>query len=366
MTLLLDEALHAPDRPSASSGCGCWATASSTGAASSATTSRPGGSTRLHAWPRGRAPTARRARCSARQDDGPDVVRRARRQVRRVRRRRGRGGRRDHRDGHREPARAAQGLRAVAQDGQRAAGERADVARAWCRRARREASCSEGRRTGSRATASRSSASGPSPPTCRTALERVYRLDRVADVGGLRAAAPDEGEREALLLRESEDGALEMAVQPAGVCRTTPALDGLCQIIEGVSHFVYLVERARAQRTATQLELEMQAEVDKWLLLAAAMRRLRRGPERPAARAALRACHASPTTPASETGERYRVANDVAHGFVRRLERRYVARPALRRDARPSCGASSTRGRKRSCGSPAQLETWVCSASLAV
>ena len=31
------------------------------------------------------------------------------------------------------------------------------------------------------------------------------------------------------------------------------------------------------------------------------------------------------TTRATEQGERYRVANDVAHAFVRRMERRYVS-----------------------------------------
>jgi hypothetical protein len=154
----------------------------------------------------------------------------------------------------------------------------------------------------------------------QAALERAYRLDRVADVGDFVADA-GEGERETVLLREA-DGVLELSVQlptlgdPAG-------LDGVCQIIEGVSHFVYLVERARSQRTTTQLELEVQAEVDKWLLLAASTRSFDEG-----ASAQLRESlfehvrFAQDAT--SELGERYRVANDAAHAFVRRLERRYV------------------------------------------
>lgn len=153
------------------------------------------------------------------------------------------------------------------------------------------------------------------------ALERVYRLDRVVDVGDF-VHGVDEGEREAVLLREGDDGALEMRVQLPRL-QDDASLDGLCQIIEGVSHFVYLVERARSQRTATQLELEMQAEVDKWLLLAAAMHgfdvdRSARLRERLYERVTFA------QDAASETGERYRVANDVAHAFVRRLERRYV------------------------------------------
>jgi hypothetical protein len=125
-----------------------------------------------------------------------------------------------------------------------------------------------------------------------------------------------------VLLRESDDGALEMSVQLPRL-QDDASLDGMCQIIEGVSHFVYLVERARSQRTATQLELEMQAEVDKWLLLASAMRGF--DVDRSATlRERLYERVTFAQDAASETGERYRVANDVAHAFVRRLERRYV------------------------------------------
>ncbi|OGP14526.1 MAG: hypothetical protein A3I75_00780 [Deltaproteobacteria bacterium RIFCSPLOWO2_02_FULL_50_16] len=37
-------------------------------------------------------------------------------------------------------------------------------------------------------------------------------------------------------------------------------------VVEGVSHFVYLYQRALIRRPATELELEIQAEVDKYLL----------------------------------------------------------------------------------------------------
>jgi hypothetical protein len=154
----------------------------------------------------------------------------------------------------------------------------------------------------------------------QAALERVYGLDRVVDVGDFVKDA-DEGGRESVLLRESDDG-LEMSVQLPRL-QDDASLDGLCQIIEGVSHFVYLVERARSQRTTTQLELEMQAEVDKWLLLAAAMRAFD-VPRSATLRERLYERVTFAADAASETGERYRVANDVAHAFVRRLERRYV------------------------------------------
>jgi hypothetical protein len=161
----------------------------------------------------------------------------------------------------------------------------------------------------------------------QAALERLYRLERVASVEDfVRGAAS--GEREALLVREQAPGELEVAVRlPLLPDRGAELdLDVLCQVIEGVSHFVYLLERARVGREATQLELELQAEVDKWVVLAASMRSFdaRRS-------ATLRArlyescvyVHGA-SEAEQELAERYRVANDAAHRFVRRLERDYV------------------------------------------
>ena len=160
------------------------------------------------------------------------------------------------------------------------------------------------------------------------ALERLYRLDRIVSVEGFVRGA-SAGEREALLLREGRDGDLEVSVRlPALPDPPTHLdLDTLCQVIEGVSHFVYVVERARMGRVATQLELELQAEVDKWVVLAASIHAFdaRRS-------ATLRArlyedfafLHDESSEDGRELAERYRVANDVAHRFVRRLERDYV------------------------------------------
>jgi hypothetical protein len=162
----------------------------------------------------------------------------------------------------------------------------------------------------------------------QSALERLYRLDRVVSVEGFVRGAGS-GEREALLLREGADGALEVSVRLPALPESEAnlELDTLCQVIEGVSHFVYVVERARMGRAATQLELEVQAEVDKWVVLAASIRSFdaRRS-------ATLRArlyedfvfLHDENSEAGRELAERYRVANDVAHRFVRRLERDYV------------------------------------------
>ena len=158
-------------------------------------------------------------------------------------------------------------------------------------------------------------------------LERLYQLDRVVDVNDFIEPAAL-GEREELLVREAEDGALELRlllpvatppVAPAGD-RIGMSFDHICQVIEGVSHFVYLAERARAGREASQLELELQAEVDKFVVLGSSVGEL--NTER-----AHQLCdelygrvqyaHESSTT----SGERYRIANESAHRFVRNLAR---------------------------------------------
>jgi len=160
------------------------------------------------------------------------------------------------------------------------------------------------------------------------ALERLYRLDRVADVGDFLQSA-QAGEREALLVREAQDGSIEVSLRlPAleGPWREDGGgLDALCQIIEGVSHFVYVVERARMGREATQLELELQAEVDKWVVLGASMAAFDVG-RSATLRSRLYEGVAFADAAETELGARYRVANDAAHHFVRRLEQDYLRR----------------------------------------
>lgn len=150
-------------------------------------------------------------------------------------------------------------------------------------------------------------------------LEALYRLDRAADVDDFVFAA-EEGEREGLFVRETNDG-LELRLH---LPRLDGELDPICQIIEGVSHFVYVADRAAQNRATTQLELELQAEVDKYVVLAAsvegfddaASRRLRGRLYQ-----GVRYIHSAD----SVEGERYRVANERAHRFTGRLERELVA-----------------------------------------
>lgn len=169
------------------------------------------------------------------------------------------------------------------------------------------------------------------------ALECLYQLDRAADVEHfMEEAARDE--REALLVKQAADGAVEMALRVAPLARrefdlaTDKDLDPLCQLIEGVSHFVYLADRATRDRATTQLELEVQAEVDKYVVLVASVSggAQTAGHEAPAASARLRERLFSRVSflhdVASEEGRRYRLANDAAQRFTGRLEREFLAR----------------------------------------
>lgn len=146
-------------------------------------------------------------------------------------------------------------------------------------------------------------------------LERFYHLEATPDVRGFVRQSVEAGEREQLLLRESDEG-LEMAlVVPSGAANDH---DAWLQLAEGVSHFVYVANRARQELPSTQLELELQAEVDKFVLLV-----LERVPyprdEAFEMHSRLFERVSFLHEPGTELGDRYRTANDLAARFVRRL-----------------------------------------------
>ena len=130
------------------------------------------------------------------------------------------------------------------------------------------------------------------------------------------------GEREVVRIREARDGAVEIEVRTPPPS-STHRLDGLCQIIEGVSHFVYVADRARRQLPATQLELELQAEIDKYMLLVLSKASFDPDVARLLHAQLYERVHfAHPE--GTELGDRYRFANDLAARFVRRLEDVYA------------------------------------------
>ena len=182
------------------------------------------------------------------------------------------------------------------------------------------------------------------PARIQAKLSRLYGIDETPSVDDF-IEASDHGDREVLVIVErGGEEEVELSLRlPRAAVEGRPSFDQLCQIVEGVSHFLYVVERARHELPATQLELELQAEVDKYVLLA-------HGPALAAGRARFEAGRAARIRrtlfdrvsyvdpPGTETGDRYRFANDLAAGFAARLEKRFARhgrfeqmRAALRR-----------------------------------
>jgi hypothetical protein len=176
-------------------------------------------------------------------------------------------------------------------------------------------------------------------------LEAIYGVEApgVHDflVGGDAARAAGRAPRapEELLVLEEEDGLslglyLDDAVmataaaadphhrRPRLVARG--ALGRVACAAEGVSHFVYLATRAAEGRRVSLLELEVQAEVDKFALLL--LHLWRRGLRRasPALRRRLFERVRYHAHLGAEERRRYEEANRLGGGYARWLEGRFV------------------------------------------
>lgn len=151
-------------------------------------------------------------------------------------------------------------------------------------------------------------------------LETYYGLESGPDVSHfVRQGAA--GSREQVLVRQRGEH-LELAViLPPAVrkARQTPAVcDWRMQVVEGVSHFVHLSERARTELPTTRLELELQAEIDKFVVLAfsdGAVALPRARAMHSALYQQVRQLHPAGT----EAGSRYRLANSLAARLAARL-----------------------------------------------
>jgi hypothetical protein len=146
--------------------------------------------------------------------------------------------------------------------------------------------------------------------------------------------APTASPDEALLVLESGDtlhvalfldqSVLAQLSRGAGEPWTRERLFGFCAAAEGVSHFLYLAQRAQAGGQVSQLELEVQGELDKYL---AVLLQLWATGRRQASRALRRQLFETsilrPGLTAPER-DRYRLASALAAACARALEARYV------------------------------------------
>jgi len=144
-------------------------------------------------------------------------------------------------------------------------------------------------------------------------LEAIYQLEPTPAIAPfVRIEAHG---REQLIVRQSIDQLElvvllpESAVQALMANRPEHEMDAYLNAIEGISHFIHLAERARVQLPTTLLELELQAEVDKFAILtdgpfeSGTLQHLHRRLYED-----VRYVHAE----ATEVGRRYRLANELA------------------------------------------------------
>jgi len=92
--------------------------------------------------------------------------------------------------------------------------------------------------------------------------------------------------------------------------------------VEGVSHFIYAICCARAERPVTQLELELQAEVDKYVTCLL-VTQPEAGTSSQLRRRLFGECEYEPDLDGDER-DRYRAANDNANRYAAWLETMFV------------------------------------------
>lgn len=116
-------------------------------------------------------------------------------------------------------------------------------------------------------------------------LERLYGIrceyrasDFLVDTDAAKAlGATGRSREELLVLHEGDTVDLALYVEPALLAKVTGMefepdrlldheLGSFSEVTEGVSHFVYLAQTASMERQVSMLELEAQAEVDKFAL----------------------------------------------------------------------------------------------------
>lgn len=173
-------------------------------------------------------------------------------------------------------------------------------------------------------------------------LETLYRIDTalvvddfVIDTETRDRIAPHRTPREQLLVHEQQ-GELSLALfvderSLANLAANDPRerlddsnFQDFLYAIEGVSHFVYVAWRARAGRSVSVLELELQAEVDKWVACLTTLWQDGSPPRDLRARLYERFT-LEPGMSADER-ERYLVANANAKTYAGALEERFLAR----------------------------------------
>ncbi len=154
--------------------------------------------------------------------------------------------------------------------------------------------------------------------------------DLARQLGG---AAALRSARESLLVREDDEELnLSLYLDPAvveslqheiaGPGGDEAGLEDYCLALEGVSHFLYLVWYASNNRPVTLLEMELQAEIDKFVMLRGALIGGAAAPAQPVLQRLFQDVIFHDDLGAVEL-DRYQHANRLAGRYCRALEQRY-------------------------------------------
>lgn len=155
--------------------------------------------------------------------------------------------------------------------------------------------------------------------------------------GGSRTLVTQQGDELALgvvLAREVTD-ALRTDDPRRGLHRRN--LGPFCTLVEEVSHFVFLLFCARSARSVTQLELELQGEVDKYLSVVCLLALQNEGAVSGRLKELLFREYRLVESLSAERAERYHAASALAYRYCAFLEVEYLRRARLlelRREAR--------------------------------
>ncbi len=180
-------------------------------------------------------------------------------------------------------------------------------------------------------------------------LERIYQVKIPHDVGdfvihdetlarrlGSAAAAPPSCEQ--LFVHEGDDQLdISLYIEQSVVERLRDDdpwqrlhggnISDYCTALEGVSHFVYLIWNARFGREVSALELELQAEVDKYISLSFLFGQQDRGVVPQWLGSMLFNDPEFDNRLDRQRLKRYQEANYYARKFCRTIENRYLKRP---------------------------------------
>ena len=177
-------------------------------------------------------------------------------------------------------------------------------------------------------------------------LQEIYELDIDHDVNDYvvtcRHAARHCGAplhsrdiREQLLVCEQDDDLLLSLYLHDGIIRNLETdeerlhlhagnLEDFCLALEGISHFLYLIWNARYRRSVTMLEMELQAEIDKFIMLGTLLCQQRRTPAPGQIRKLLFASARYHEHLCGEELQRYRDASNFAEKYCWYLESNFT------------------------------------------